>query len=165
MSTSKDSKPNNQTQPTRGHHALRALGLVVGAPRLGTPRLACRPRQKVCARCWQPLPWRNRGRPKAFCSTRCQKLAARERAYWGRLEGLDHGSGRLKGAAGRGIPDAAESRPKNPLVSMRCKAANGHPYPFAQAPLTIFGHGHHWPGAARLDRKLRRRIIRMEVGL
>ena len=131
---------------------LRAVSLITAPPEIERPRLTCRPRQRMCAHCREPLPWRNRGRPQAFCSTRCQRLASREKAYWSRVEGW----------AGVVIPDAVKSPDKNPVVSISCKAANGHLYPCFNVPLTIFGSGHRWPGAPRLEAKLRRRIIELE---
>jgi hypothetical protein len=137
-------------------HSLVALDLIGGPPTFGTPHLNCRPRQRVCARvdCQKPLPWSNHGRPQRFCSTRCQRLASREKAFWSRVEGQ----------AGVVIPGAVKSPPKKPLVSISCKARNGDLYPRAKAPLDLLGGGRRWPGGTRLDRDLRRRIIEQEIG-
>jgi hypothetical protein len=156
--------PNTSPPAPQARVALTAISLMVASPDFGHPTLKVRkdvrpadalsrPLARLCAHCYGPLRRRSRA-SQTFCSTACRMAAHRAKA-----------------AAGVGFvaPIGSRSRryathQKQRLVSIPCKAATGHPYPFAEAPLDILGGGHRWPRIARLDPELRRQIINQEVG-
>ena len=105
--------------------------------------------QATCQHCRNALPKRKRGgagRHQRFCSTACRVASSREKARF-EITGYNH-------------PVCYEIESRRPKKSNGCKTQNGQPYPCRfDVPLDILGRGYRWPGAPKLDRKTRAKIL------
>jgi len=121
------------------------------------PRPARPARSNRCARdgCERELPKRKLGRPPKYCTKRCRKAAFRERRWY---------RGGISSPA-RVIPDEGQNASKKDSNSKDYDAKNCDLASQFSVPLDLVGGcSRPWPGAPRLDRKLRQRIIELEVG-
>ena len=139
--------PQNGRSPAVDRVNGKASGEFVTAasvtpPQLKSPGDNCkRPSQVRCEACGK-LSDKARGRPRRYCSDACRMAAYRARAA----------------SDGSAIP--LRNGLKSSNGSIGCEAAKRDLPPSRfDIPLDLLGTGHRWPGAPKLDRGMREKIL------